>query len=132
MATEFQTEQDRSVTTLVTGIVDDAQQLFAQQMHLFQVELKHDIQRVAMAFVPLIVGIVIIMTGLLMLVFATGHFVQWLFPDLPLWGAYGIVGVSVIVLGIILLFVSKAVLGNPLPEQSLQGLKENFQWKTKT
>ena len=131
MATQFETEQERSVTSLVGGIIDDAKQLFVQQMTLFQVEIRHDMKRVVMAFIPLLAGIGVILTGLLLLVLASGHFLQWLFPELPLWGAYGLVGAGVIILGIVLIFVSKAVLGNPLPEQSLQGLKENFQWKTK-
>jgi hypothetical protein len=50
----------------------------------------------------------------------------------PLWGCYGIVGAVIVAVGGALLYfgVRKFQSLNPVPEQSLQALKETMQWKT--
>jgi len=132
MATDFETEQ-QPVSSLLSGIVEDAKQLFIEQMRLFQVEIKNDFQRTIWALLPLAIGVVITLPGVLLLLFAAAHFVNWMVPDMPTWGGFAIVGGVIFVLGIGLVFWGKAKLSsiNPLPDVALQGLKENLQWKTK-
>jgi len=132
MATDFETEQ-QPVSSLLSGIVQDAKQLFTEQLRLFQVEMKNDLQRTIWALLPLAMGAVIALPGVLLLLFAAAHFVNWMVPDMPTWGGFAIVGGVVLVLGIGLIFWGKAKLStiNPMPDVALQGLKENLQWKTK-
>jgi len=132
MATDFETEQ-QPVSSLLSGIVQDAKQLFTEQLRLFQVEIKNDLQRTIWALLPLVMGAVIALPGVLLLLFAAAHFVNWIVPDMPTWGGFAIVGGVVLVLGIGLIFWGKAKLStiNPMPDVALQGLKENLQWKTK-
>ena len=42
MATQLESDSEVGVTTLISGIVQDARDLFVEQMTLFQVEIKND------------------------------------------------------------------------------------------
>jgi hypothetical protein len=44
MATNVHSDTDVSLTSLVNGIVNDAQELMKQQFALFQAEVKEDMQ----------------------------------------------------------------------------------------
>lgn len=134
--TEFETETinaNPGVSTLVSGIVDDAKQLIVEQMTLFQVEIKNDIRQAALGMAPLMFGILVLFVATLLFAMGTAHLASWLIPDLPLWGGFLGVGCVVALAGAGLLFWAKSMLANvnPLPETALKGLKENIQWKTK-
>lgn len=133
MSTDFQTEPQPAVGTLLGGIVDDARQLFVEQMTLFQVEIKNDVQRIVMAVIPLAVGGVVSFAGLLILAISAAEFLCWLAPELPYWISYGAVGTLIMVVGGALLLWAKSKLAaiSPVPDTALKGLKENLQWKTK-
>lgn len=134
MATQVETDtRPESISGLVTGIMQDARELIAQQMNLFQVEIKHDIRRTIMGLIPLIMGIAVLPPAIMILAFGAAEFLSWMWPVIPRWGAFAIVGGATIVLGAILIFTAKTILTsfNPLPDKSIEALKENFQWKTK-
>jgi uncharacterized membrane protein YqjE len=122
-----------SVTELVSGIVGDAQQLVRQQLTLFQVELRHDLKRTARASVPLAFGLVVAMVALVILAAAASLLLPWLWPALPAWAGFAIVAAAFAVVAGALILWGKCQFDafNPLPEQSVEGLKENIQWKTK-
>jgi hypothetical protein len=133
MSTQLETEEPR-VTTLLSGIVQDMRQLFVQQMTLFQVEIKNDVRRVLTACIPIAAGAGACALAVIILAIGAAHLLSWIFPNLPLWGSFAIVGFSIALIGMILVFWGKSKLDsfNPLPDKSLDGLKENLQWKTKT
>lgn len=135
MATDLrnETEQAASMTTLVSGIVRDAEQLLKQQFELFKAELRQDVQHVKIAMRVLAGGVAIGFVGLLLLGNALALGLETAWPDLPLWAWYAIAGAVVLVVGIILAIAGVVRLGSvsPLPEKTAEGLKENFQWKTK-
>jgi multisubunit Na+/H+ antiporter MnhB subunit len=134
MSTHVEPDSDTRVSSLMSGILQDAKQLFIQQMTLFQVEIKNDVRRTIYALIPLMAGVVVLFVAVLILAHSVAHFLSWYFPDLPLWGGLGIVGGVICLVGIGLLLWSKIAFSNvnPLPEKSMEGLKENIQWKTKT
>lgn len=135
MATQLESEHGTSVAGLVSGIVHDFRELLAQQMTLFQVEVKNDLRRTVYALIPALACIPLFLVAVFTLAIAAAEFLVWAFPDyLVRWGAYAIVGGSITLLGLVLVFVAKHLLTsfNPLPDQTLEGLKENIQWKTKT
>ena len=133
MATEFETEQHENVGSLVGGIVHDAKKLLVEQLTLFQVEIKNDLKRTLLALAPLISGIIVAFTGVLLLAFCAADLINWMW-QLPGWAGYGIVGVVIMGAGVGLVFWAKSILNSVspiLPDTALKGLRENLQWKTK-
>lgn len=123
-----------SVTSLVTGIVHDAQDLVRQQLKLFQVEIRNDTRRTIAATVPMIVGGFLCLVAVMILAVMAAHLIAWAWPEqVPVWGGYAIVGGVLAGVGMALVLWGKAKFSkfSPLPEQSMEGLKENLQWKTK-
>ncbi len=133
MSTDFQTEPQPAVGSLLGGIVDDARQLFVEQLTLFQVEIKNDVQRMLRTVIPLLVGGAVAFAGLLILAIAAAEWLCWLAPELPYWISYGAVGTFITLVGGALLLWAKSKLAaiSPVPDTALKGLKENLQWKTK-
>lgn len=134
MAMQVETNSDEGVATLVGGIVDDARKLMVEQLTLFQVEVKNDLNRTISAMAPLIAGMGIVLTGLFLVGIGAAQLLCWAIPDLPLWVAYSAVGAITIGVGAALIYQAKSMLDavSPLlPDTSLKALKENIQWKTK-
>ena len=134
MISDHETEASPGLTPLISGIISDAQQLIRQQLTLFQSEVKHDLSRTKDAAIPLAVGVAVSLLAGLLLCLAAAHLLMWLWPNLAPFAAYGIVGLVLGVAGGSLVLVGKTKFDafNPLPEKSVEGLKENIQWTTKT
>jgi len=133
MASQLETDTQPGVTNLVTGIIDDARRLFNQQLTLFQVEIKNDLRRTINVTVTMIAGISVCFVGAIVLAMALAYLICWAWQDLPLWGGFGLVGLALALGGAGLLLWGKAKFDSfsLLPEESVEGLKENIQWKTK-
>jgi len=133
MAIQLESESPPGVSNLVGGIIQDLRQLLVQQMTLFQVEVKNDVRRTIEACIPISVGAFVLLVAAVTLAVALSHLLCWLWPALPLWGGFGIVGACATLVGVALILIGKLKFDtfNPLPEKSLEGLKENMQWKTK-
>ena len=132
MATDVGPQNEQSVSKLVSGIVEDAQRLMGQQADLLKADIRKDLREaketgLAMGFAFVLLGV----AGLLLL-FMIVHFLSWQWPDLPLWGSFGIVGGLLGIAGIVAFVYGQAKLEklNPLPENSVEALKENLQWTT--
>jgi hypothetical protein len=135
MANELQTGSESSVTSLVAGIVNDAQELFKQQLTLFHAEIKEDLKKTKEAALSLAVGAGIAVVGGFMLCFMMVHLMHWAIPaaggpQVPLWVCFATVGGVVTVLGGALVYAGKKKFDsfNPLPDQSVEAMKENMQW----
>src|SRR5437773_490700 len=131
MATDLRTGPEPSVTALVTGIISDAQDLFRQQLALFKEEVTSEFHKAKEAAISSALGVGGILVGagmfLLMLVHLLNSATQ-----LPLWACYGLVGAAALIAGAGLLYAGKKKLEtfHPLPDQSVQALKENVQCLT--
>lgn len=133
MATDFQTSNEPSVTSLVSGIIDDAQHLLKQQAELLKADLKKDLREAKEVGVSFVVGGSLLAGGGILLLFMLVHLLSWAFPEyLPLWGSFGIVGGVLALAGGIVFYRGQEKLEqlNPLPEQSAEAMKENLQWQT--
>src|SRR5262245_26560234 len=139
MATQVPTSSNPPVSTLVKGIVDDLGDLIKQQFRFARTELKADIRKSAGAIALLASGAGIAILGGLFLCLMLVHLLHWLTvpagyePDparLPLWSCYAIVGGLFLAAGASLVFagVKKFRSFNPLPDQTVDTLKENVQW----
>ncbi len=123
---------DGSIAPLITGIIHDAQHLLSQQIELVKVEIKEDLHKTVLGVAFIAAGAGLLMLGGLLLCFMLVYLLNWAFPTLELWLCFLIVGGLLALLGATLVFaaVQRFRSFNPLPDQSLQGLKENLQWKT--
>jgi len=133
MADRIQTNSEPSVTSLLSGIVTDAQELIKQQLLLFKHELKDDVNRTKEALPALGAGAAITMTALILLGLTLANLLNWLAPEhLPLWGCYAIVTVVFGVVGCALLyFASKTLESLGMSRQAAEATKENLEWTTK-
>jgi hypothetical protein len=132
MLNDPQNGTEGSMTGLVSGIIADAETLLKQQLALLRHEVKEDLIRTVTGAASLIAGAAILLLGGLMLCFMAVYLLSWAAPELPLWVCYGIVGASIAAVGGALLcfaaYKFKSV--HPVPEQSVQAMRETIQWKT--
>src|SRR5579883_556014 len=130
MPDHSETVSEGSLTGLVTGIVNDAQELVKQQFALFKHEVKEDLHKTLQAAIALGIGVAVAVVGALSWWLMIVFLLAWAFPVVPLWGWFGIVGFLFLVAGALLFYAGKAKLEsfNPLPDQSAEALRENVQW----
>jgi hypothetical protein len=130
MANDVHTGAEPSFTSLVTGIINDAQELLKQEMSLFRQEVKNDVRKTKEAVLSLSEGIGILVVGGLFFCLMLVNLLNWAFPTLPLWLCYGIICALLLAGGGVLLYMGKRKLAsfNPLPDQSVEALRENVQW----
>jgi Putative Actinobacterial Holin-X, holin superfamily III len=134
MVTDQETNTSPGLAPLITGIINDAQVLIRQQLTLFQSEVKNDLGKTRDAAIPLMSGVAVSLLAGFFLFMAAAHLLVWFWPNLPLFGAYGIVGLVFGLVGGSLVFVGKSKFDafNPFPEKAVEGLEDNVQWTTKT
>jgi Putative Actinobacterial Holin-X, holin superfamily III len=129
MANDLHTVPESSVTALVSGIIDDAQELFKQQVALLKHELKDEIRQTKEAALSLAWGVGFAVIGGLLLCVMLPLLLHWGIPAIPLWGCFAIVGgiLAVIGGGLIYTATQKLEAINPVPPQSVEALRENLQ-----
>jgi len=123
-----------SVTALVSGILTDVQELIKQQVTLLKYDIRHDIRQVKEGAASLGLGIGLAAIGGIMLCLMLVHLVNWLAPNWPLWVCYALVGGVLTAAGVGAMFAGKKKFEtlNPLPEQSVEAMRENVKWQTST
>jgi len=140
MATEVQHQSEQSVTSLVSGIVSDIQDLVKQQLRLTRQEIETDLRKSKEPVSLLAVGWLICLVGAFAICLMLAHLFHWLGApsgsdpsSLPLWASFAIVASLFLIVGGGLMMAGKKKLeaiGTPLHE-TVQALKENIEWKTK-
>lgn len=122
----------QSVAELVSGIVSDAERLFKQQIEMVRVEFKEDLSRTKQVVLAMGIGIGLLAVGVVMLIVAAAHLLHEQ-AQLPMSASWGIIGGTVVVLGIIAAVIGGRILAsyNPLPDKSFNALQENVSWITK-
>jgi len=124
-------ERDQSMVKLVGGIIEDTEQLVKQQVDLFKVDIKHDARQMALASIPMVAGVIVSFVGAIVLVFAIAHGLMAIWPTLPVWGAYLIVGLVTIAGGVLAVWIGKQQFTEPIREALEPAAKEVPQWTTK-
>ena len=123
-----------TVTSLLGGIVNDAQELIKQQLQLFKHELKDDMTRAQEALPSLGAGVAIAVAAIFMLGLTVAHLLNWAFTEqhLPLWVCYAIVTVVFGGVGVALLYFAKKNLESlPMSREAARATEENVEWLTK-
>jgi len=129
MATNLQTSPETSVSSLLTGIFHDVQDLLKQQLALFKHEVGEEVRKTREASTSLVIGLGTLFVAVVLLCLMVVHLLDWA-TTLPLWACYGIVGVGMTLLGGGLTWWAMQQFHsiNPLPEKSVAALKENLEW----
>jgi len=128
MITEQRDATEPGMTKLVGGIIEDVQELFKQQLELFHAEIQDDMRRTKEAGALVMVGALILLLGGIFLGLMLVYLLNWLFPDLPLWGSFGLVGGALTVAGVVFSFWGREKFASfdPLPDKSVNVLKETL------
>src|ERR1043166_6913736 len=87
-ATHEHPETEASVARLVTGIVDDAQQLLRQQITLLKHEVRRDLKDARQMSVSFAASCILGGIAPVLLAFTLVYLVSWIWPGLPLWGSF--------------------------------------------
>jgi hypothetical protein len=117
------------MASLVGGIIEDAQRLVQQELRLARRELQTEWEKTKIAVLAVLVGLVVCgLAGVFL-----GSMLVYLLHELagmPLYGAYGIVGALLGVIGAILFYGGSKKAGevNLVPPQTAETLRENVQW----
>lgn len=115
---------------LIRGIIQDVQALFRQEINLATAEVKRDARTLGMVGVQLLAAGLLGLLTLGLVAVMLVHLLTWLFPELPVWGSYGIVALG---FGAISAFAMTSGLkelksANLGPTQTIETMKENGQW----
>jgi len=134
MITETRTEAEPGVTKLLGGIIEDAQGLFRNQLDLFRAEIEDDLRQTKEAGGAMAIGALVLLLGGIFLGLMAVYLLSWLFPELPLWGSFGIVGAALAIVGVAFLLTGKRKFAsfNPLPDKSVEALKETFNGRVRS
>lgn len=134
MANDLQSppESEQNLSTLVTGILNDAQLLFRQQVDMVRHEVREDFRKTKEAAVPLAIGTYLALLGVALLSVTLALMLDT-FTTLDTWACFAIVGGVVALAGGGLFYAGKQKLAsfNPLPDESAKALQENLEWKTR-
>jgi hypothetical protein len=139
MATEVQNRSEPSMTSLVSGIVSDMQDLVKQQFLLMRREIEEDLRKSTEAASIFALGAGLLLLGGIPLCLMVVHLIHWLAspagtdPALfPLWACHGVVGAVLLVIGGVLIGAARQKMKsvNPLQNPATEALKENVEWLT--
>jgi hypothetical protein len=120
-----------SVSSLVGGIISDAQQLIRQEVALAKREVQDEVTKAKTAAASLASGAAFALLGSALLCFMLVYLLYWLTSEhLPLWACFGIIGGGLAVIGLILLYAArnKASEIRVVPPRTAETMKENVQW----
>jgi len=129
MVDRLQADANPSITSLVEGIIGDAQQLMRNELLLARREMQDEWTKTKTAAAALGVGMVILALGGLFLCFMLVHLLNSL-TNMPLWGCFAIVGGLFAAVGAALLFAARNKANDIsfVPRQTVETMKENVQW----
>jgi hypothetical protein len=129
MAASLHTETEPSLTSLVSGIVNDAQKLIKQEIALARREFVDELNKTKQATASLGIGAGLAAVGAVLLSLT---FVYLLHDEahLRLWLSYLIVGGILAIGGVAFLLIAKALAAEItlVPKQTIETLRENVQW----
>jgi hypothetical protein len=139
MATEAEAPPKAEVAPLLRGIVNDMGDLLQQQLKFARAEIREDVRKTVSVTELFGSGAVVGLLGVVVLLFGAAHLLHWLTSPagadpatLPLWACFGIIGAAILATGAVLIVVGRQKLEtfNPLPDKTVETVKENLEWIT--
>lgn len=139
MTTAYQNPSEQTATSLVTGIIDDLQELVKQQFQLARREVEQDVRKATQGALYFAISAGILFIGAIVSCFALAHLLHWatspVDADLarfPLWACYGIVGIALLAIGGVLAYVGRMKFKtiDPVHNPATEALKDSIEWAT--
>ena len=120
---------DNTVSELISGLINDAQQLVHREIDLAKREVAIEVDKVKQGAVALGIGAGLAVIGALLLGHMLVYLVQTL-TDLSLWVSYLIVGAIFAIGGGLLLMqgIKRMKDVDPVPRETIESVKEDIQW----
>jgi hypothetical protein len=122
----------QKLTAAETKIGADVHLVIKQQLALFRVEFKQDLEKFKGSLVSLVFGDILLLLGSGLLCFTAVHLLEWAFrPQLELWVCGLIVGSVVVAIGGVLRYKARTRLRSVTAEQPVQNIEEKLELSTK-
>jgi hypothetical protein len=120
---------DTTVSDLISGLVNDAQQLVHREIDLAKREVAIEVDKVKQGAVALGIGAGLAVIGALLLGQMLVYLVQTL-TGLSLWVSYLIVGAIFAIGGGLMLLqgINRMKDVDPVPRETIESVKEDIQW----
>ncbi len=126
--TDMRPESAPSMSSLVGGIINDAQQLIRQELTLARREMQDELTKAKTAAVSMAAGAGLAALGGVLFSLMFVHLLA--LTPIPLWGCYAIVAGVVTAIGVGLLLAGRTKVSevSVIPPQTAQTMKENVEW----
>ncbi len=123
---------NESLGGLLRGVLMDLRQLMREEVALARVEIREQAGRAKLAAASLGAAAVALLLGAIFLLVAIAIGIADLL-DWPLWAGYLVVALLLSVGGVVAYAAGRRKLQNvrPMPEQTVETLKENSEWIAK-
>jgi len=118
---------DQGLGSLVSGIVEDLQNIVRGEVRLAKTEMKEEASAMGRAAASIVAGALVALVGFIFLMLGVTYLIN---QSLEMWLSAGIVGVALLVIGGILAMIGKNRLqaASLKPTQTIDSLKEDQQW----
>ncbi|MGE0826813.1 MAG: phage holin family protein [Candidatus Binatia bacterium] len=115
--------------SLMGGIITDVKDLLVHELTLAKLEMRDEVRQTKSAAASFAVGFGIAMIGLVLTFIMFVHLLHQ-YSKWPMWSCYGILGVSAVVIGGIILRVSvrRSEDVAMIPDRSIENFKETVDW----
>lgn len=119
-----------SLGTIVSGIVEDLQQIVRGEVQLAKTELKEDASQIGKGAAMVGAGVFF---GLIAFIFLMLSLTYLLSEWMEMWIAAGIVGLALVIIAAILAMSGKSQIQNAnlKPEETIDSLKEDQEWASR-
>jgi len=119
-----------SLGTLVSGIVEDLQNIVRGEVQLAKTELKEDVGKLGRGAGMLAGGAFVGLVGFIFLMLAVTYLLN---KAMQMWLAAGLVGLALVIIAAIVAMVGKNQLSaaNLKPQQTIDSMKEDQQWASR-
>ncbi len=118
-------QMQRPIPEVVQDIVGNFGEIIRSEFKLAKVEMQQNLATVSKPATTMGAGLALAFYGLGFLLLGT---VFWLSTILPRWQASFLVGALTLLIGGILVAISKPKLKIPVPDKTIRSLEENVQW----
>lgn len=130
--TRLDANRNEGIVELIRGIFQDARTILGKEFLAAKLEIKEEFIQLLKASISLIVGVFILAISAVLLTFML-VFLLVEYASLALWMSLGIVGLTYLVIGAVVVFVGKKAASdvNPVPHHTLRGAKEDMRYLTR-